>query len=230
MRWLDQVRMRILMLFRRNRAVTHLDDELQFHLDRQIAENLAAGMSPEESRSAALRTFGNPALLRDETRDTWNWNWLESLFRDLRFAFRALRRTPGFTAIAIIVMALGIGANVALFTVVRSVILKPLPFKDPDRLLMLYEDSVRNPGKPDFNIVAGGIYQEWKKQNHTFTDLALIGNTRVNLSGSSGQLPEKLNGAQFSWDLLPTLGVSPALGPQLRRIRRQPLGQWHGSA
>ena len=94
-------------------------------------------------------------------------------------------------------MALGIGANVALFTVVRNVILKPLPFKDPDRLIMFYEDSVRNPGKPDFNVVAGGVYQEWKKQNHTFSDLALVGNTRVNLSGTSGQLPEKLNGASF---------------------------------
>src|SRR5579859_1330292 len=201
-----RIRMTFLSLFRRGRATTHLDDELRYHLDRQIAENLAAGMTPEEARFSALRTFGNPALVREQSRAAWNWNRLESLLRDLRFAFRALRRTPGFTAIAVVVMALGIGANVALFTVVRNVILKPLPFKDPDRLLMLYEDSVRNPGQPDYNVVAGGVYQEWKKQNHTFSDLALIGNTRVGLSGTSGQLPEKLNGAQFSWDLLPTLG------------------------
>ncbi len=212
MRWLAQLRMRIQMLLVATRAATRLDDELTFHLDRQIAENIAAGMKPNEARYSALRTFGNPAVLRDQSRATWSWNGLESLLRDLRYAFRALRRTPGFTTIAIVVMALGIGANVALFTVVRNVILKPLPFKNPDRLLMLYEDSVRNPGKPDFNVVAGGIYQEWKKQNHTFSDLALVGNTRVGLSGSSGQLPEKLNGAQFSWDLLPTLGVKPALG------------------
>jgi predicted permease len=212
MRWLQQLRMRILMLFGHGRAATHLNDELAFHLDRQTAENVASGMTPLDARSAALRSFGNPALLREQTRATWNWSSLESFQRDLRFAFRALRRTPGFTAIAIVVMALGIGANVALFTVVRNVILKPLPFKDPDRLLMLYEDSVRTPGKPDFNVVAGGVYHAWKKQNHTFSELALIGNTRVGLSGSGGQLPEKLNGAQFSWDLLPTLGVQPALG------------------
>jgi predicted permease len=212
LRLLARIRMTILSLFRRSAASAHLDDELQFHLDRQIAENLATGMSPDEARYAALRIFGNPALLRDETRSTWSWDWLESLLRDLRFAFRALRRTPGFTAIAVVVMALGIGANVALFTVVRNVILKPLPFQNPNRLLMLYEDSVRTPGVPDYNVVAGGIYQEWKKQNHTFSDLALVGNTHVNLSGSSGQLPEKLAGAQFSWDLLPTLGVKPALG------------------
>jgi predicted permease len=212
MRWFEQLRMRVLMLFSRRRAAAHLNDELAFHLDRQIAENIAAGMTPDEARFSALRSFGNPTLLREQSRATWSWNGLESLLRDLRFAFRALCRTPGFTAIAIVVMALGIGANVALFTVVRNVILKPLPFEDPDRLQMLYEDSVRTPGQPDYNVVAGGIYQEWKKQNHAFSDLALVGNTRVGLSGTSGQLSEKLNGAQFSWDLLPTLGVQPALG------------------
>ncbi len=212
MRWFEQIRMRILMLFGRRHAAAHLNDELEFHLDRQIAENIAAGMMPDQARSSALCTFGNPALLREQTRASWSWNGLESLLRDLRFAFRALRRTPGFTVIAIVVMGLGIGANVALFTVVRSVILKPLPFNDPDRLLMLYEDSVRTPGIPDYNVVAGGVYQEWKKKNHTFSNLALVGNTRVGLSGTSGQLPEKVAGAQFSWDLLPTLGVQPAMG------------------
>ena len=141
MRWLSQLRMRFLMLFGRANAAASLDEELRFHIDRQIAENLAAGMSPDEARFAALRTFGNPALLREQTRDTWSWSSLESLLRDVRYGFRTLRRTPGFTAIAIIVMALGIGANVALFTVVRSVLLKPLPFADPDRLVMLYERS-----------------------------------------------------------------------------------------
>jgi hypothetical protein len=145
MRWLEQLRMRLQMLLGRERAGTRLNDELAFHLDRQIAENVAAGMTPNEARYSALRTFGNPALLREQTRTSWSWNGLESLLRDFRLAFRALCRTPGFMAIAIVVMALGIGANVALFTVVRTVILKPLPFKDPDRLLMLYEDSGGTP-------------------------------------------------------------------------------------
>src|SRR5579859_2689781 len=207
-----RIRMTFLSLFRRGRATTHLDDELRYHLDRQIAENIAAGMTPDEARYSALRTFGNPALLREHARATWNWNGLESLLRDLRFAFRALRRTPGFTAIAIVVMSLGIGANVALFTVVRNVILKPLPFKDPDRLLMLYESRMHENDAPAYNIVAGGIYREWKKQNRTFSSLALLNGSRVALSGSGGQLPEKLNAAVFSWDVLPTLGVQPALG------------------
>jgi len=202
----------LLSVFRRAQASRQLDDEINFHLERQIAENITAGMAPDEARYSALRAFGNPALLREHSRTTWSWNGLESLLRDLRIAFRALRRTPGFTAIAIVVMALGIGANVALFTVVRSVILKPLPFKDPDRLLMLYESRLHDEDAPGFNDVAAGVYAEWKKQNHAFSSLALVHGRRVGLSGSGGQMPEKLYNADFSWDLLPTLGVQPAMG------------------
>ncbi len=128
MRWFDLVTMKLAMLFGRRNAAAQLDDELRFHLERQMAENRAAGMSPEEARQAALRAFGNPALLREQTRNMWSWHGIEQVLRDVRYGFRTLRRTPGFTAIAVIVIALGIGANVALFTVVRSVLLKPLPF------------------------------------------------------------------------------------------------------
>ncbi len=210
MRWFEQLRMRIQMLFGRGRAATHLDDELQFHIERQIAENVASGMSEEEARYAALRTFGNPALLREQARAAWSWNWLELLWRDVRYGVRTLRRTPGFAVIAIVVMALGIGANVALFTVVRSVLLKPLPFKDPDRLVRLYERSAD--GKFTFNDNAGGVFAEWRKQSKSFTDLAICGDARYNLSGSGGQLPESVLAATFSWNMLPTLGVEPALG------------------
>jgi putative ABC transport system permease protein len=213
MRWLTQLAIRARMLFGRSRAATRLDDELAFHLDRQIAENISAGMSPEEARCAALRVFGNPALTRDQARTAWNWSTMESLLRDLRYGVRTLWRTPGFAFIAIVIMALGIGANVALFTVVRNVLLKPLPFVDPNRLLMLYESA----GKGDqlqfgYNQVAGGVYAEWKKQNRSFSSLALVRESRVGLSASNGQLPEKLSSGQFSWDMLPTLGVQPTIG------------------
>ncbi|HEY2470032.1 MAG TPA: ABC transporter permease [Terracidiphilus sp.] len=219
MRWLDQLRIRLLMLFRR-RESTRLDDELHFHLDRQIAENLAAGMSPQEARYAALRTFGNPALLRDKTRASWSWNWLESLLRDIKYGFRTLRRTPGFAAIAIVVIALGIGANVALFTVVRAVLLKPLPFADPGRLVRLYESSAD--GKFPLNSNAAGIYSEWKRLNHSFTDMAIMGDAGYNLSGDGGQLPEKIRAAVFSANLLPTLGIQPALGRNFTAADDQP--------
>jgi putative ABC transport system permease protein len=202
------------MLVGRGEAGTRLEKELEFHLDQQIAENTAAGMTAADARSAALRTFGNPALLREQTRATWSWSGLEQFLRDLRIGVRTLRRTPGFTAIAILVMALGIGANVALFTVVRGVLLRPLPFKDPNRLLMLYE-NMQNIGSQSFpyNTVAGGIYDAWKKENTTFSSLALVGgNVDADLSASGGELPETLKASSVTWNLLPTLGVQPVLG------------------
>lgn len=213
MRWLDRLWMRIQMLVGRGKAGTRLDDELQYHLDRQIAENMAAGMNRDQARSAALRAFGNPVLLREQTRATWSWNVLEQFLRDLRIGIRTLRRTPGFTAVAILVMALGIGANVALFTVIRGVLLRPLPFKDPGRLLMLYE-SMHIPGSQayPYNVVAGGIYDAWNEKNESFSSLALELDSRTDLSASGRELPESLNSAKVSWNLFPTLGVKPALG------------------
>jgi len=189
-----------------------LERELRSGLDLEEGEQREKGLSQKDARYAALRAFGNPAVIREQTRATWSWIWLESLARDLRYSLRTLCRAPGFTVIAILVMALGIGANVALFTVVRGVLLKPLPFQDPDRLVMLYEWGLHENDAPGYNVVAPGMYAEWKKQNRSFGNLALAQEIRVGLSGEGGQLPEKLKSAEFSWDLLPTLGVQPALG------------------
>ena len=160
MRWFDLLSIKAGMAFGRRAAGAQLDEEFRFHIERQVAENLAAGMSPEAARYAALRAFGNPALLREQTRARWNWFRAEQFLREIRYGVRTLRRTPGFAIIAVLVMALGIGANVALFTVVRGVLLKPLPFKDPDRLMMLYENNLK---EYNFNVVAGGVYAEWKQ-------------------------------------------------------------------
>ena len=148
-----------------------LERELRSDLDLEEEEQRDRGLTPEEARHAALRAFGNPALIREQTRAIWSWNWLESLARDLRFSLRTLRRTPAFTVIAILVMALGIGANVALFTVVRGVLLKPLPFQDPDRLVMLYESGLHENDTVAYNTVSGGVYAKWKKQNQSFSSL-----------------------------------------------------------
>jgi predicted permease len=209
-RWVDRLRMRLEMLFRRGRAVGGLDEELRFHLERQIAENVAAGMSPDEARHAALRAFGNPAALRDQTREAWSWSGVELVLRDARIALRTLLHTPGFAAIAILVMALGIGANIALFTVVRSVLLRPLPFRDPDRLVRLYEHSTDD--KFPYNESAGGVFAEWKKESRSFSDMAISGYAGYNLSGTRGQLPENVRAFEVTWNLFPLLGVDPALG------------------
>ena len=199
-----------------------LERELRSDLELEEEEQREAGISGEEARCAALRALGNPTLIREQTRAIWSWTWLESLVRDLRFSLRTLGRTPGFAVIAILVMALGIGANVALFTVVRGVLLKPLPFQDPDRLVMLYEAGSLGDHTTDTNVISGGMYAEWRKQNRSYSSLALAQDIRVGLSGSGGQLPEKLTSALFSWDMLRTLGVQPALGRDFTRADDSP--------
>ncbi len=210
MRWLNKLFMQCRMLFLRRRAGNELHDELQFHIDQQIAENIAAGMSAEEARLAALRVFGNPAALRDQARETWSGQWLESFVRDLRYGVRTLARTPGFTILAIIVMGLGIGANVALFTVVRSVLLKPLPFKSQDRLVRIYEADAK--GRFQDNIVAGGTFASWRSQAHSFEQIAIKQWMHYDLAGAGHQLPEVALAHTASWNIFSMLGVQPALG------------------
>jgi predicted permease len=214
MRWVNRLVMQIRMLFFRRNASDELNEELHFHLEQQIAENQLAGMNAEEARLAALRAFGNPVLLREQTGATWSWNWLEQFVHDLRIGARTLSRTPGFALIAILITAFGIGASVTLFTVVRGVLLRPLPFSDPDRLVMLYEHSTVAVGGGDFpyNLVAGGVYGGWNKDNTSFTNLALFRTDSGALSAGGGQLPEKLDKANVSWNLFSTLGVNPTLG------------------
>jgi predicted permease len=220
MNWTRRLWTRLQALFRGRENTRRLDDEIQFHLDQQITENLAAGMSKEEALRMALRAFGNPTLVKEETQDTWGWIRVEQIARDLRNGARSLWRTPRFALVAIFVMALGIGATTALFTVVRSVILEPLPFKEPARLLHLYEyfdDAFL------YNASAGGVFAEWKKQSTQFSELAIYSyRTEYNLSGSGGQLPEKVRGAECSWNLFATLGVEPAFGRKFTAADDQP--------
>ncbi len=214
MRWLNQLLMQVRMLVFRKKADTSLNEELRFHIEQQIAENRTAGMSEEEARLAALRAFGNPDLVREKTGATWNWNGADQFLRDLRIAARTLSRTPGFALVAILITALGIGASVALFTVVRGVLLRPLPFQNSDSLLTLYEHSTPAAGAGDFpfNMVSGGVYAAWNRENTSFTGLALVREDDAGLSASGGQLPETLKTANITWNLFPLLGVNPVLG------------------
>ncbi len=199
--------------FRRKRADAELQQEIDGYLAEEVAENIARGIPPTEAQRHARIKLGNRQRIRE---DLWQQNTIraiDSLWRDLRYTARTLRRTPMFSVIAVLVMTLGIGASVALFTVVRGVLLKPLPFKDPDRLLMVYERGIGGDlQQPPFNIVSGAMYGEWRKQNHSFSDLALVGFDESNLSSGGGQLPEKVHSAKCTWNLLRSLGVKPALG------------------
>jgi hypothetical protein len=213
MRWLSQLRIRLQTIFRRGAAGARLDDELGFHLEKQIAENLAAGMSAEEAQFAALRSFGNPALLREQARASWSWGWLESLLHDVRYGVRTLWRAPGFSVMAIVVMALGIGANVALFTVVRSVLLKPLPFRDPGQLVTLYEADSHHKGHNGYLPVAFGSFAAWQSATRSAADMAAVSPWQdYNVSAEGGKLPEKVDAAWCSWNFFSELGVTPTLG------------------
>jgi predicted permease len=214
MRWLDQLRMRFAMLLGRKRADKRLNDELSFHLEEQIAENRAAGMSAEEARLAALRAFGNPAALRDQTRAAWSWSGVESLLRELRISFRTLWRTPGFALTAILIMALGIGANVALFTVVRSVLLKPLPYQDPERLVSVYQHWSKSGKSFTNNLpVDAGSFAEWRKAAQDIAQITMVSPWQnYNVSSENGRLPERVDAAWCSWDFFNVLGVPPMLG------------------
>src|SRR5262249_9270816 len=185
-----------------------LERELQSDLQLEEEEQREHGIAPEEARYAALRAFGNPTVIREQTRAVWSWDRLETLLRDLRISIRTLARQPGFSAVAMLVIAVGIGATISLFTVVWSVLLKPLPFDRPDELVLLYESSERFRR----NGPAPGIYAEWKRQSTSFASLALYKDWPQYNMSEGGTLPEQVRAAICSSDLFTTLGVQPLIG------------------
>jgi hypothetical protein len=170
MLWPQRFWLRLQTLLRRERAARRLDDEVQFHLEQQIAENIAAGMNPQEARCAAMRTFGNSTFLKEETRDTWGWIWLEQIAQDFRYAARMLRKSPGFTAAVVLTLALGIGANTAIFTMTNGLMLRTLPIKDPRQLVELLQHAPGDP-EPGFNSFSWDAYRIMRDGNHVFSDL-----------------------------------------------------------
>lgn len=190
-----------------------LERELRSDLDLEEEEQRDRGLSPEDAHYAARRAFGNPTAIREQTREVWSWNWIESLSRDLRYGLRTLGRTPSFTFIAIMVMALGIGANVALFTVVRSVLLKPLPYRNPGRLALIYEadNSQRHPS-PWLPVDAGSFWV-WQRSAQSLAQMAMVSPFQgYNVSAEGGKLPEVVQAAWCTDNFFSLLGVQPMLG------------------
>lgn len=208
MRWMDRLRMKGRTLFGRRLASARLEDELEFHLERQIAENRGAGMSAEEARLAALRSFGNPALLREQTRMAWGWAWLESVARDARFVVLAIWRRPGFALTVVGTLALGIGAAAAMFTVVDHVLLRPVPYRDAGRLITIQETdgTTRTWESPWLDI------EEWRAQSRSFSGIEFSGQMqgRNYLEGPNAAL--EIAGFRVSPGLFNLLGAGPVLG------------------
>ena len=213
---------RLAGLFYKKQREAEFAAELESHLQLHIEDNLRSGMTPETARRDALMKLGGLEQTKENYRDRRGLPLLETAFQNLRFALRVLRKSSGFTAVTILTLGLGLGTCTAMFTVVRSVLLKPLPFRDPGRLIRLYEQSAD--GKFPYNTVAGGVFSAWKKQSHGFSELAIAGPdaTEYGLSGTGGQLPEKVRGDECSWNLFPMLGVEPALGRSFTASDDQP--------
>lgn len=195
---------------RRVNTDSELREEMQFHLAAEIDENIARGVSPAQARRLALLKFGNPQQVREALWRQSTIPWADGLWRNFKYGGRALRRCPGFALVSVLVIALGIGVNAALFTVVRGVLLRPLPFRDSRALVRLYEDTLDH--KFPFNNSAAGIFAEWQRQSHSFSGMAISDDAAYALSGTPGQLPETVHAATFSASMLPLLGVQPALG------------------
>ncbi len=207
-RWIYKLPLRLRSLFRKSRVEDDLSDELRFHLEKQIEQNIASGMSAEEARYAAMREFGNVGALKEECRESWGVRIINELAQDLRYSLRQLRRNPGFTMVAILTLALGIGATTAIFSVVDAVLLRPLPFSHSEQLVSLWETNARL--KYDQIAVTGPDYLAWKGQSQVFSSLAAGAIYDPTLTGAGE--PEHLFGVKVTPNFFKVLGVQPAIG------------------
>jgi putative ABC transport system permease protein len=184
-----------------------LDDEIRFHLDQQVEKNLRTGLSADEARRQALIRFGGVERTREQTRDEIRPALLQDLVRDVRHGSRLLRRAPGFTLAALVTLALGIGATSAIFSVVRTVMLEPLPYRDPDRIVTIWET---NRGGTVRNVIAPANYVSWRERARSIEHLGMVGpgNLVLMLDGQ----PMEISGLTISADVFAALGVQPALG------------------
>jgi putative ABC transport system permease protein len=194
-----------------------IDEEVRFHLAEEERLRVERGMTPAAARVSARRDFGNVLLVREVTRDMWGRRLLDNLGQDLRFAWRQLHRSRGFALVTVGTLALAIGATTALFTVVDGVLLRPLPFPDPDRLVMVFERSPRGNAA---NSVSPGNYLDWRDRARSFEHLALVQQLPTNVLGPEGA--EQVFGLRVSAELFDALGVGPFLGRTPRRADGAP--------
>jgi|SRR5579872_706347 len=213
-RWLTRLRLTLRSLFSRERVDQELDEELQDHLQREIEERLKTGLTPEEARYAALRSMGAIAKSKEESRDMRRVNFIEDLLRDLQYASRSMRRSPGFAALAVLIMSLGIGANTAVFSVVNAVLLRPLSYRDPDRIVTLSTRVIAGSADSGQSSLDEQIsipnFQDWHDQSSSFEAMAYYNGREI--PATAGATAEYARGTQIGPEFFQVFDVEPVLG------------------
>ena len=210
MEWFGIFGARLRGLFRKRRLDHELEAELRAHLESLTEENIRRGMNPKEAAHAARREFGSVEQTKELYRDQRGLPFLETLLQDARYALRMLRKSPGFTAVVVLTLALGIGANTAIFSVMEAVLLRPVPFPHPEQLAMVWENVHLPHYQNDQNTPAPGNFADWKNRNTAFSGTAAIGYRSWNLTGIGE--PVRIEGEAFSADIFSVLQTYPMLG------------------
>jgi hypothetical protein len=193
MRIIKSIRLRIRSLFRRNRVEEELNAEMRNHLERQIQLHVSAGLSPVDARNAAMQEFGNIALIEEQCRDMRKVKWIEDVIRDLLYALRSMRRAPGYTAAALLTLALGIGANTAIFGVIDSILIRPLSYPHAEDLVGVWHTA---PGLAAFGSSASctpSMYFTYREENRSFQQFGVWSSGGASVTGiAEPELPRAL--------------------------------------
>jgi predicted permease len=217
--WFHTVPLRLRSLFRRSQVERELDEELSYHLERQIEEHIAKGMTPEEARYAALRAMGGVERRKEECRETRRVRWIEDLMQDLNYGLRTLRKSPGFTTVAVLSLALGIGANTAIFSLVDPILIKSLPVTKPEQLVVLKPVNQRGATEDDYTFAAFpySIFEQVRDRTQVFSGIfATPGADYVEMVGpETGDQIEKASLQLVSGEYFQVLGVNAVLGRTL---------------
>jgi hypothetical protein len=208
--WLFTIPLRLRSLFRWAQADQELDDELRDHLERATDEYVAKGMAPEESRRRARLDLGGIEQTKEKCRDARRVNWIQDCVQDLHFGLRMLRKSPGFTAVAVFTLAFGIGTNTAIFSMVNGVLLRALPYAEPSQLYAIHEVVPQWISSDPSLAVNAGNFLAWKKDSHAFSAMTLLDSTDGSLLGMAH--PQWLYGAAVTTDFFSTLGAQLQMG------------------
>jgi|SRR5579872_1338937 len=207
MRLLRVFRQRARSLFRRARVDAELEKELQYHLEQLTRDNISAGMNADEAGRAAHRALGGTAQIEEQCRDHRRLAWLADISKDVRYAWRMLRKSPGFTALGILTLAFGVGASIAVYALAESLMLRSLPYPSPERLVALYSVHER---RGQFESIGQEDFRDWQAANSVFERMAFTEFHQTTLTGHGDA--ERLTGAAVSQGFFEMLGVQPRLG------------------